>query len=199
MARLGLQLQKSRVPTRLLPGLPFIQPRYKTVSGKAQLVIAKADYGSAKKRIVVTDNVKSIIACESFPIVYASNDLAGDPHGSALKWMNVEYRLGSEEAHSVRVNEGDIFCPVQGVKLPGAAKGFVVRAARYGNGSRWANVTDKAASAIRDPYASLVVPSDIINTDPASGAFKHLVVWFDYDGSRYMRAFRDGTASLLKK
>jgi hypothetical protein len=173
-------------------------------SWRKSYVVIKADYGTEQKRIDVTQKVKDSLASGEFPIVSAGNHLAGDPAPNEKKWLNFDYQFGHGKVQSVRLSEGDTFIDprlVKGIRIRGASKELEVRTARYGSGTRWGNVTDKAKTIIRDPYTSFRAHHDSFAiSDPAPFEPKFLIVCFDFDGSRYLRVIPEGsTASLLRK
>jgi hypothetical protein len=175
-------------------------------SWKKSYAVIKADYGSEQKRIDVTQKVKDSLTSGEFPIVYAGNQLAGDPAPNHPKWMNLDYQFGLGKVQSVRLVEGDAFFGIdprlnKGIRIRGASKELEIRTVRYGHDNRWVNVTDKAKTIIREPYTSFRADGySFLKSDPAFGVHKHFIVWFDFDGSRYLRVIPEGsTASLLTK
>src|SRR5262249_47878947 len=127
-------------------------------SWKKSFVVIKADYGTEKKRIDVTQKVKDSLASGEFAIVYPGVHLAGDPAVGEAKWMNLDYQFGHGKVQSVRPSEGAAFVIdprlIKGIRIRGASKELEIRTARYGHDNRWVNVTDKAKTIIRDPYTS---------------------------------------------
>ena len=71
------------------------------------------------------------------------------------------------------------------LRMPGLApivKKLVIKHAEYGAGAKWADVTAKVATAVKDDRISQLVDFQAMSVDPAPGVAKRMKVTFTLDG-----------------
>jgi hypothetical protein len=209
----GLAAQKAqkRVAESDGVGDETLDAKKESESGKAasssfppQVIFLRATYGTPKRHANVTAKlVHAKVTKDRYVPLQVDSRAFGDPVPNVQKTLEVAYRIGSESA-TIRLAEGELSIippvPTGGVKIPEASDTFRVVAARWGAGLTWIDVTEKAVEKILNPTTkSLLIDVARDKPDPWKGVRKHLVVWFDYHGIRYVRIISDDhrAASLL--
>ncbi|MEI7837874.1 MAG: hypothetical protein WCK05_15845, partial [Planctomycetota bacterium] len=171
-----------------------------------EVVIVKATYGIPGvpwAQLDVTSSLQRAIPKDPFVVIQPDNRVFGDPAVGQYKRLLVEYRCGDNRG-KLNLAEADVAVippiPVMGVRLSGASKELTIVAARFGSGLTWFDVTRQAAALVTDPDKPFCCP----NFGQASnlwseGQKKRLAIWFDYQGTRYVRSFVEGeTSGLLR-
>jgi hypothetical protein len=141
------------------------------------------------------------MAKDRFAPIQADDRVFGDPASGKQKTLMILCRCGTSRL-TIECSQQEVAVipplPPAGMRLAGADKGFVIVAARYGAGLTWFDVTDGAANAITSPTKAFLCDGFGATKDPWFGVGKHVVIWFDHQGKRYVRVFKEGeTHSLL--
>ena len=203
-ARLGNGPVKDTVPRRpATPGTPKPNLDAKPPAANNEVTVVRAVYGvpdKPSKQIDVTSILRDALAKDRFSPIQADHR-AGDPALGERKRLRVWYRYANILL-PLDLSQSDVavlppFPPNrQSRRIP--SKTFAIVAARYGAGLTWIDVTKGVASAVADPRKPFLCTNFGATIDPWPGVRKHVAIWFDYDGDRYVRAFLQGeTHSLL--
>ncbi len=157
------------------------------------VTIAKAVYGLGARQADVTEQLQKSVADGRYVVIQADARAFGDPAPFVPKRLVVSGSLGAK-AFEFDLGENDIEplpnFPAEGAKTAGASNRFVVLAAKYGAGSSWTDLTESVAKGVEDPKATFdpsVFTRDL--PDPWFGTDKHVLVWFDHQGRRYVRIY----------
>ncbi len=188
-------LLKARIERRLEetpPEGPF-QPRPRPLPVEG--VVVQAGYGIDRTWNDATQVVREAVARDPFAPVQGDSRALGDPAPGRNKELAVTFRIGRQTA-TLQLPEGTpgLVPPVspQGVKLPTASREPSIVAARYGAGLTWLDVTDALAERLAETRQPVKTGFDLAGQDPWFGVDKRTVVWFDYQGKRYVRLLKEG-------
>ena len=89
-----------------------------------------------------------------------------------------------------------------GMRLPTVSKQLSIVAARWGVGLTWTDVTKEVSRKMTESshYNDIRISGAESSggvADPWRGVHKHVVIWFDYLGRRYVRVIRDDKTEPL--
>jgi hypothetical protein len=182
-----------------LPARPAFAQRQ---SDQGEYQILQARYGTATRNIDVTDRLEQL-ARHDRPI-QITNDLFGeDPAPGQVKALRI-YARGREGATRVfeyreedfidgsqfsgwsggRWGQGGGWRGGWGGDVAGPQGGLTIVTARYGDGRRSREVTDRVRSMVRNGRLDIPVENDTFGVDPAPGSDKALVVVYSVNGVR---------------
>lgn len=174
-------------------GTPAAEARFSR-SWPKKVVVLKAEWGADNRKVDVRSYVeRAFDAADYFPVM-AHPDALGDPAFGVAKTLTLEYEC---DGRIIRLNlpENSVLIPTyyeEGADVPNASKSFVVVNAQWGTAKKWMNMTERIAKAAKDPFIPIGLSTQALGFDVAFGQHKRLVVWFDYEGKRYMRVLGDG-------
>jgi hypothetical protein len=164
--------------------------------------ILQAVYGKSRRVVDVTAAIQAAVAKDPYLPIRVDMYLNGgiDPAPSQHKTLLLRYQIGrtvTERLLHEREVETIPPLPKEGLTLPEAADQFTVLAARYGAGVTWFDVTSQIAGVVADPAVPFnFAPGQVVD-DQARKSCHALVVWFDYQGRRYVRVFDHVRQCLL--
>jgi hypothetical protein len=157
------------------------------------VTITKAVYGLGPKQVDVTELLQKAVSGGGYVAIQADLRVFVDPAPYSPKRLVVSGTVGTNP-FSFDLDENQVGplpdFPAKGTKVTGASNRFAIVAAKYGAGSTWTDITAAVAKEVGDPKAPFdpnVFTRDL--PDPWSGVEKHVVVWFDHRGLRYVRTF----------
>lgn len=164
--------------------------------------ILQAVYGKSKRVVDVTAAIQAAVAKDPYLPIRVDMYLNGgiDPAPYQHKTLLLRYQIGrtvTERLLHEREVETIPPLPKEGLALAEAADQFTVLAARYGAGVTWYDATSHVAATVSDPTAAFnFTPAKVVD-DQTRKSCHALVVWFDYQGRRYVRVFDHVRQCLL--
>lgn len=164
--------------------------------------IIQALYGKPRHAVDVTAAVQTAVAKDPYLPLRVDMYLNGgiDPAPNQHKTLILRYQIGRTLVDRL-LHEGTVETippmPKAGVPLAEAADQFTVLAGRYGSGVTWLDVTSNVAGLVSDPAAAFNFDAKKVADDQTRKSCHALVVWFDYQGRRYVRVFEHTRKCLL--
>jgi hypothetical protein len=198
-------LDKARVERRLAAADETSAPRGAVKPGRpaaSKVKILQALYGKPKRTVDVTAAIQSAVAKEPYLPVRVDMYLNGgvDPAPNQHKTLFLRYLEGRTVVERL-LHEGTVETlprmPTDGLAIREAAQPLTVVAARYGAGVVWLDVTQYVATLVQDPQVGFNFDPKKVADDQARKACRALVVWFDYQGRRYVRVFEHTRKCVL--
>ncbi len=207
-----LALSGAALVAAVLPLRPVFAQRQRD---QGEFLILQARYGTAARNIDVTDRLRQVARQDR--MVRITNDLFGeDPALGEVKALRIYARGPDGATRILEYREND---SIDGSQFRGwnggrwgqgggyrggwdrdeAAPrgGLMIFRARYGDGQRWSDVTDRIRSLARNGQIDIPIENDTFGVDPAPGRTKSLVVVFSVDGvQREVRVPERGRLSL---
>jgi hypothetical protein len=153
-------------------------------------VVDKAFYGVGRQRTDVTQTVKTFVENKQCFALQPDRRVFGDPVPNNPKKLYMQGKCDGK-AYSLTIDDSTVIAipsfPAGGAKITGASQEFRVLAAMWGAGLTWVDMAETFRKHIVKPDQPLRGSGMKFPRDPWYGEDKHLVVWFDFRGSRYTR------------
>jgi hypothetical protein len=163
--------------------------------------ILQARYGTPARNMDVTDRLKQLARLDR-PIQITNDVFGNDPALGEVKTLRI-YARGRNGAERIfEYREGEVIDGAQfagwrggrwgqggrrggwGGDAAGQRNTFVIETARYGDGRRVRDVTDRVRSMVRDGRLDIPVENRALGGDPAPGRAKSLVLVYSVNGRR---------------
>lgn len=164
--------------------------------------VTKATYGAQAVQLDVTKKMQNAIKKGQYTAFQGDWRVFGDPAPGKAKRFVVQCKAASK-IFTFDLGDGDVgvvpLIPPRGIRVPEASPDFSIVAARWGAGMNWSDVTTLARNKIASPAEPFHASDMATPNDPWFKVHKHLVVWFDFHGTRYVRVIVDrATQPLLQ-
>ena len=157
---------------------------------QSSLHITRAIYGAGNRWADVTNRLNSQVRGNQLNLQVTNDSMGGDPAQNQTKSLRVEYTFDGR-ANQVVINEGDTLRLNSGVRNYDNSSLQIDRAI-YGAGNRWADVTNRLNSQIRENQLNLQVTNDTMGGDPAQNQSKSLRVDYTLDGRANQVVINEG-------
>ena len=173
------------------------------------VAIVKATYGwdGGEHRRDVTKLLQWSLERDPFAPMQDDGRLMGDPLVGYQKQFVLTYRHDAEEKTVHQRGEPATIpvIPPDGLSVPGASGPFRIIAARLGGGLVWKDITTTVRRLISDPGQSFDTHACQDSLDPWPTAVDgwprwvpiSVVIWFDYQGKRFVRVFPRGKGKCV--
>ncbi len=181
-------------------GLPFGSAFAQRQGDEGEYQILQARYGTPSRNIDVTSRLKELARTDAK--VQISNNLFGeDPDFGRVKTLRIYARGRDGGTRTFEYREGDVIDGAQFTGWGGGQWGqggwrggwggreatrlsLYIVSARYGDGRRYADVTNRVRSMVRDGRLDINVDNDTLGVDPARRRQKSLLVVYSFNGSQ---------------
>ena len=187
-----------------------------------QLEIVEASYGAGNYQMNVAPKLRGLMQNNVLDFSVDPGLLGGDPAPGSAKRLRVVYRYGGRQAEMsagdferVRIPalSGGAVSPVTPTPVtpaPAAAGGFSlgdlwgggnaslrIVSARYGDATRGSDVRDRLQNLVRNDALSLKIDNAAMGGDPAVARDKTLDVVYEYRGTSFQTAVKEGATLTL--
>ena len=186
-----------------------------------QLEIVEAAYGSGNYQMNVAPKLRGLVQNNVLEFTVDPGLLGGDPAPGSSKRLRVVYRYGGRQSETsagdferIRIpalaGSGGVVSPVTPTPAAASGGGFSlgdlwggnsaslrIVSARYGDPARSNDVRDRLQNLVRNDALSLKVDNAAMGGDPAVARDKTLQVVYEYRGTTFQTAVKEGATLTL--